>query len=165
MYKFFLGKAGIGKSSAIAILASDWVEGSSESKLNQFVFTFLIQLHHVNDNSTLEQIIIKQHGLTGKKISESQIRLILEGESGKVLLLFDGYDEYTKGTNADIDETIENTIGECFIILTSRDADHISKETLNKMDGEVEIIGLSDENILKCATKYLESEELAKDLI
>ena len=33
------------------------------------------------------------------------------------------------------------------------------------MDGEIEITGLSRENILKCATKYLESEDHAKDLL
>ena len=82
-----------------------------------------------------------------------------------VLLLLDGYDEYKRGKNADIDAAIENTIGDCFLILTSRDGDYISKDILNKMDGEIEITGLSDENILRCATKYLESESIAKDLI
>ena len=155
----------MGKSSSMAILASDWVEGSAESKLSQFAFTFLISLCHVNDNSMLQQIIIKQHGLKGKNIPESQIRSILDGEFGKVLLLIDGYDEYAKGTNDDLDTAIEDTIGECFLILTSRDGDYISKDILDKMDGEIEITGLSDENIIKCASKYLESDKLAKDLI
>ena len=80
-------------------------------------------------------------------------------------MLLDGYDEYKKGTNDDIDTAIEDTIGKCFLILTSRDGDYISKDILNKMDGEIEITGLSDENILHCATEYLESENIAKDLI
>ena len=101
----FAGRAGIGKSSSMAILASDWVEGDNQdarenSMLDQFDFVFLIELRYVNNNSSLEQIIIKQHGLKGKDISESQIRSILRGRSGgKVLLMFDGYDEYQKGTN------------------------------------------------------------------
>ena len=77
----------------------------------------------------------------------------------------DGYDEYKKGTNDDVDAAIEDTIGDCFLILTSRDGDYIGKETLDEMDGEIEITGLSDENVLRCAAKYLESEKLAKDLI
>ena len=111
---FFPGEAGIGKSSSMAILASDWLEGRTEgnnSKLSDFAFVFLIELRNVNNNSTLEQIIIKQHGLKSKNIPESQIRSILEEESGKVLLLLDGYDEYKKGTNDDIDTAIENSIG------------------------------------------------------
>ena len=53
----------------------------------------------VNDNSSLEQIILKQHGLK-RKLSEAEISSILTGETGgKVLILFDGYDEYAEGTN------------------------------------------------------------------
>ena len=76
----------------------------------------------------------------------------------------DGYDEYQKGTNADIDDAIENGLGECFVILTSRDG-YIPKDILDKMDGEVEITGLSPKNIRKCTAKCLESEKRAKDLI
>ena len=152
----------------MAILASDWVEGDqnngdAHNKLSQFNFVFLVELRYVNDASSLEQIIIKQHGLKGKQITESEIKSILLEES--VLLLLDGYDEYKRGKNPDIDGAIEDTIGNCFLILTSRDGDYISKDILNKMDGEIEITGLSDENILRCATKYLEIENIAKDLI
>ena len=165
---FIAGRAGIGKSSSMAILASDWVEGdqnngSTSSKLSQFDFVFLVELRYVNDNSSLAQIIIKQHGLKGKQITETEIKSILLEES--VLLLLDGYDEYKKGKDTNIDAAIEDTIGNCFLILTSRDGDYISKDILNKMDGEIEITGLSDENVLHCASKYLESKDLAKDLI
>ena len=155
----------------MAMPALDWVDenddsDSTENKLHQFDLVFLVELRYVNDNSSLEQIIIKQHGLKGKKIGESQIRSILEGESGnKVLLLLDGYDEYKKGTNDDIDAATEDTIGDCFLILTSRDGDYISKETLNKMDGEVELNGFTAESIRDCATKYLESEHLVYRLL
>ena len=165
-YMSIAGEAGVGKSSSMAILASDWAEGSTESNLSQFHFIFLILLRHVNDNSTLEQIVIKQHGLRAKNIPESHIKSILYGlVNCKVLLLLDGYDEYKKGTNEYIDTAIEDTIGDMFLILTSRDGDYISKGTLAKMDGEIEITGLSKQNIVKCATKYLESKEEAEDLI
>ena len=152
----------------MAILASDWAEGDqsnddTSNKLSQFNFVFLVELRYVNDNSSLAQVIIKQHGLKGKQITECEIKSILLEES--VLLLLDGYDEYKKGKNTDIDAAIEDTIGNCFLILTSRDGEYISKDILNKMDGEIEITGLSDENVLHCASRYLESEHLAKDLI
>ena len=151
----------------MAMLALDWVgenEGNSmKTKLSQFDLVFLIELRNVNNNSSLEQIIMKQHGLTGKKVTESQIRSILEEQS--VLLILDGYDEYTKGTNNDIDTAIENTVGDCFLILTSRDGEYISKETLAKFDGEIEITGLSPSSVFQCAAKYLESEEMADRLI
>ena len=60
----------------MAMLALDWVsenEGNSmQTKLSQFDLVFLIELRYVNNNSSLEQIIMKQHGLTGKKVTESQ---------------------------------------------------------------------------------------------
>ena len=163
-----LGRAGTGKTSSMAMLALDWVNenedsGNMKTKLSQFDLVFLIELRNVNDNLSLEQNIIKQHGLKWKKITESQIRSILEEQS--VLLILDGYDEYQKGTNTDIDDAIENTVGDCFLILTSRDGDYISKETLDKFDGEIEIIGFSPSSIFKYAVKFLESEKLATRLI
>ena len=151
----------------MAMLAQDWVnenEGSSmKTKLSQFDMVFLIELRYVNNNCSLEQIIMKQHGLTGKKVTESQIGSILEEQS--VLLILDGYDEYTKGTNQHIDNAIENTVGDCFLILTSRDGDYISKYTLDKFDGEIEITGFSPSSIFQYAAKYLDSEEIANKLI
>ena len=151
----------------MSMLALDWVNENEEisikTKLSRFDMVFLIELRYVNDNSSLEKIIIKQHGLKGKSVSESQIKSILEEES--VLLILDGYDEYQKGTNASIDAAIEDTVGDCFLILTSRDGDYISKETLDKFDGEIEITGFSAQSMFQCAAKYLESETLAIRLI
>ena len=123
LYFVLLGGAGIGKSSSMRILASDWASSENQSnrchRLDQFNFIFLIELGYVNDNSSLEKIIIKQHGLRGDCVTESQIRCILRGtDESRVLIILDGYDEYKKGTNEDIDAAIEDTIGDCFLILT-----------------------------------------------
>ena len=159
------------------MLASDWAlpeeteischiqKGSSNthnSQLKLFDFVFFIQLCHVNDNSPLEKIILEQHGLKNKDIPEEEIADILRGRTKeKVLLLLDGYDEYTKGTNNDIDAAIEDTIGDCFLILTSRDGDHINKETRNKMDGEIEIAGFDEQQVIKYAICYFGNKETA----
>ena len=76
-------------------------------------------------------------------------------------MLLDGYDEYTKGTNKDIDAAIEDTIGDCFLILTSRDGDYISRETRNKLNGEIEITGFDEHQGRRYASCYFESEETA----
>ena len=153
----------------MAMLASDWngpgIPGTSANgnQLNQFDFVFFIELRYVNDNSSLERIIIKQHGL--HCVKEQELRSVLREEaSGKVLLLVDGYDEYKKGTNDGIDTAIEDTIGNCFLILTSRDGDHISNETRKKFDGEIEITGLSHKSIIQYASKYFESEKIAENM-
>ena len=114
--------------------------------------------------SSLSQIIKSQHNL--RKVKTEHIDSILEGETNhKVLLLLDGYDEYRRGTNKDIDEAIESKIGNCFLILTSRPGNDsgekifVSKRVRNRMDGELVIEGFSPENIEKCSIQYLLSED------
>ena len=106
----------------------------------------------MDNASSLSQIIKFQHNF--RKVSIKYIESILEGETNhKVLLLLDGYDEYRRGTNKDIDEAIENKIGNCFLILTSRprndsgDKKIVSKLIRNRIDGEIMIEGFSPENI------------------
>ena len=76
-------------------------------------------LRNVDRNCSLAELVIDKHDLEKdyKKVIES----ILTGKSKhKVLLLLDGYDEYTPGTNKEVDRAIGQGIGKCFIILTSR---------------------------------------------
>ena len=110
----------------------------------------------MDKTSSLPQIIKSQHSL--KKVSIKHIESILEGETNhKVLLLLNGYDEYKRGTNKNIDDAIENKIGNCFIILTSRPGNDsgkkmfVSKRVRNRMDGEIVIEGFSPENIKNAA--------------
>ena len=153
----------------MAMLASDWaqpeqteISGHDITRLKSFDFVFLIQLCHVNDNSSLEKIILKQHGLMNKDISEREVSDILRGRTeASVLLLLDGYDEYKKGRNTDIDAAIEDTIGDCFLVLTSRDGEYISSETRGKMNGVIEITGFDTCKVRKYAENYFESEEIA----
>ena len=114
---------------------------------------------------SLIEIIKKQHdGL--KRVANEYIESILEGETNhKVLLMLDGYDEYKPGTNDDIDRAIESTIGNCFLILTSRPGDYLSKSIRDQMDGEIVIEGFSDENIEVCSTNYLKSEEMSDKML
>ena len=134
----------------------DWAEGDATAGLKDFDFVFLIQLSRVDSNIPLEDVIIQQHiRLKSKHVPKEQISAILQQK--KVLLLFDGYDEYKKGTNTAIDDAITNTIGNCFVIVTSRPGDYMEKSDVDQMDGEIQITGLSEENIEKCAIGYLQS--------
>ena len=134
---------------------------------------FLIPLRNVDKNCSLVDIIIAEH----EQLRNSDTHLltsVLNGQTNhKVLLLLDGYDEYTPGTNSDIDSVIQSSIGKCFTILTSR-PEHDSKEEKihfvprhmrNKMDSEVIIEGFSEENIKKCSARYLDSEDLSEEML
>ena len=149
------------------MLAMDWAEDKAPSELQQFDFVFVIALRDVDSNIPLENVVLRQHGrLQGKKVPLSHIIQILDGSTDcKALLLLDGYDEYQKGTNHDIDNAISNTCGDCFIIVTSRPGDFMNKDDRDQMDGEIKIKGLSEESIREYANIYLESEEKCKILL
>ena len=88
-----------------------------------------------------------------------------------MLLLLDGYDEYTAGTNTALDRAIESGIGNCFTILTSRpgtdsgDKTSVSKEIRDKMDGEVRIEGFNEKSKERFCTEYFGSEEESEEVL
>ena len=95
--------------------------GSATSNiLNRFDFLFLLRLRYANKTSTLAELIVSQHESLDKD-DIKHIEAILKGKTNhRVLLIMDGYDEYKPGANKDIDKAIESSIGNCFLILTSR---------------------------------------------
>ena len=132
---------------------------------------FLLRLRYADKHSSLAKLIVAQHGKLDSEDVEN-IDAIIKGKTNhRVLLLLDGYDEYKPGTNSDIDRAIEHSIGNCFLILTSRpdlpsDKEHyVSREIRSKMDAEVIIEGFNVENIHKCCDQYLESEDQAINMI
>ena len=139
--------------------------------MNRFDFVFFLRLRYIDKSSTLAQLIVAQHGKL-KPEDIANITAIVGGKTNhRILLLLDGYDEYKPGTNSDIDRAIEYSIGNCFLILTSRPdlpsgkEHYVSREIRNKMDAEVIIEGFNEENITKCSSKYLESEDSAVKMI
>ncbi len=141
----------------MGILALDWAQ-NSHPVLQGFEFIFLILLRNVNDDLPLETIIIEQHGcLKTMGVSPFEIKGLLQREEN-ILIMLDGVDEYTEGTNQDIDDLLKHGKPNCLIIASSRPGNflHAIKEI---SDEEVSITGFSKENIEKCATQYLGSLE------
>ena len=177
--RIILGKAGSGKSSAMAKLALDWTEDDKSSstteegldpeddetsttgRLRQFEFVFLIELKYVDSDASLDTIIMEQHDLDGNDIAQDHITVILK--TSKTLLIFDGYDEYKKGTNSAIDAAISGKRRNCFIIITSR-PDYMERKDRDKLDEQIQILGLSHKSIRECTKTYLDSEAKSHDL-
>ena len=118
--------------------------------MNKFDFVFLLRLRYVDKLSSLARLIVAQHDKL-KPQDTNDIDTILEGKTNhRVLLLLDGYDEYKPGMNKDIDRAIEHSIGNCFLILTSRPdlpsgkKHYVSREIRDKMDAEVIIEGFNE---------------------
>ena len=133
---------------------------------------FIIRLRNVNTDTSLAQVIIDQHEELDDEDREYIEALLSRKTNQKVLLLLDGYDEYTAGTNKTLDKAIESGIGKCMTILTSRpgtddsgDKTYVSKEIRDKMDGEVRIEGFNDKNKERFCTEYFGSEAKSRNLL
>ena len=115
----------------------------------------------MDKNCSLAELVVDEHDLEKEDIEI--VKSILTDHKHKVLLLFDGYDEYTPGTNRELDRAIEKTVGNCFLILTSRpkEGKDFTGKIRGEMDGELVIRDFSKENIKKCCSKYLGSDEEA----
>ncbi len=109
---------------------------------------------------------MQQHGrLETMGVAPSEVKAILKGETkGNILLIFDGYDEYTKGSNEDIDKILQNGRENCLVILSSRSGDFL-EHIRSQMDEEVRITGFSYENIIKCAAQYLQSKQSCEEFL
>ncbi len=163
---FDSGQGGVGKSTSLKQLALLWANKESE-ELKPFDIIFHIALKFVKTNEPLAEIILKQHkGLCRQNVSSAKIAQILKEETQqKVLLMLDGHDEYTPGTNSDIDKAItKDSLPNCCILLTSRDRSKLN-EIRPYMDVEAEITGFDPSKVKEYITKYLESANECKQLI
>ena len=162
---FILGHSGTGKTSSIALLAVRFGEGSQQ--LQHFDFVFAIKLNLVNKTSSVAEIIKLQHDrFKAMDVSLDHIESILKGTTKhRVLLLVDGYDEYTRGTNRYIDTILESRSSKVSLILTSRPGDYVPKEVSSTMHGETIIVGFSWKKIVPCCVDFLGSSEKADKMI
>ncbi len=140
-----------------------WANGKS-SELKQFDFIFHIALKDAKQTQRLEDMIVDQHAaLKRQKASPDHIRQILEGQTNKkMLLLLDGYDEYKKGTNSNIDNIlIRKSLPHSCVLLTSRDIKELI-ELRPHMDVEAEITGFDPERVEEYMASYLGSQRCQK---
>ncbi len=59
--------------------------GNAAQTLQSFDLAFLVELRNVNDNSSLEKILIKQHGLTNRRIHENRLNEIIQEKKVKIV--------------------------------------------------------------------------------
>ena len=129
---------------------------------NCFNFVFLVPLKNVNSNIALEQVIIQEHGLDHKNITEDEIKLIINNQ--RCLLILDAYDEYKKGTNFAIDATIKGRMKMTSVIITSR-PDYMDRKDKMELDFHIQNNGFGVSGVKACAERYLEDVEKAKNFL
>ena len=144
-------------------LALIWADGDEVMK--KFDFLFHLSLKSAQRDQSIEDLIVKQHaGLKRNHVKPSEVKSILH-EGKKVLLIFDGYDEYKGGTNSDIDNALtKQLLPHSWMILTSRE----SKELPNVrkyFDAEAEITGFGKKEVKLYINKYFGDAEKSERLL
>ena len=179
------GETGIGKTTFVKKLALDWAELGDEKMtdkqkeiLKKFELAVIIDLKKVSKHQSLRDIIGASHIFAKEDaaMEEGLLSYITQNQD-KVLLVFDGYDEYHYGTNSEIFEIFRgNQLRDCCVLITTRisKADELKefKDVHAKIIGFIEVdreafmermLGSEDEAIiLMMHLGYLGLEDLAR---
>ena len=156
----------MGKTYTLAAFANEWgqrekvhkPDAMTTARAESFDLIFLVRLRDVKSNAPLETIVAEQHELFEEQ--EDHLKSILDGTiKYKVLLCFDGYDEYTPGTNESIDEALRAPNQNYSIILTSRPGQYVGRSVIDQMNFQLQLDGFQDDEIKKCSEDYLGKSE------
>ena len=160
------GQTGIGKSTFVKKLLVDWVEVNKEtgdeqtSVLKNFELVVAVNLKEVSKCQSLEDVIRMSNVFAkeDKYMTDGLIEYITNNQK-KVLLIFDGYDEYRHGCNSDIYEIFRgNSLRSCCVLITTR----ISKadELRGGEDLHAEITGFSKVDRETFMRRFLTEDEM-----
>ena len=166
------GQTGIGKSTFVKKLAVDWAELDGEELtekqkdvLNKFELAVVIDLRKVSKHQSLRDVIRASDIFAEEEtaMKDGLLSYITKNQE-KVLLVFDGYDEYHCGSNSEIYEIFRgNKLRNCCVLITTR----ISKadELREFKDVHAEITGFSAEDRMVFMRRMLGGETEAKELM
>ena len=162
------GQTGIGKSTFVKKLLVDWVEvnkaaGDEQAAvLKNFELVVAVNLKEVSKCQSLKDVIRLSNVFAkeDKCMTENLVDYISNNQE-KVLLIFDGYDEYRSGCDSEIYEIFSgNSLRSCCVLITTR----ISKadELRGSEDLHAEITGFSEVDREVFMRRFLNSEEASK---
>ena len=162
------GKTGIGKSTFVQKLLVDWVDVLKETSdeetavLKNFELVVAVNLKEVSKCQSFRDVI-RLSGVFAKEdkyMTEGLVDYITNNQE-KVLLIFDGYDEYRCGRNSEIyDIFMGNSLRECCVLITTR----ISKadELSGNEDLSVEITGFQGPDRRDFMARFFQKKEVFK---
>ena len=161
------GQTGIGKSTFVKKLLVDWVDVNNETGdkqaaiLKNFELVVAINLKEVSKCQSLEDVIrlSKVFAKEDKYMTEGLVDYITNNQE-KVLLIFDGYDEYRSGCDSEIYEIFGgNRLRSCCVLITTR----ISKsdELRGGEDLQAEITGFSELDKNDFMLRFLSADDVS----
>ena len=189
------GKAGIGKTVFCQNLIRDWADNKlfqpqSNRNVPDFKFAYLLTFRQLNllgdERVTLREILNRSSVLDEhSNIDDSLFEYIVD-HSEDVLILLDGFDEYSKKSfiSRDLDDQYPNStqdkmpiaalcaklmkgkiLKDSVVMITSRPDE--SDEMIGKIpfDRYVEITGFSEEQVKNYIEKYFKENEVMKNAV
>ncbi|XP_072180616.1 NLR family CARD domain-containing protein 4-like [Diadema setosum] len=111
------GEGGAGKTTLCAKIALDWC---NEKILHDINLVILIPLREVHDTSTIGGIV-KRYLSDSNEATANQIDDYISREQGKVLLVFDGFDEFDEKCSSEVMRILKlEQYRLCKVIVTTR---------------------------------------------
>ena len=170
------GQTGIGKTTFVKKLALDWAELNLEDEtaddkkavaLKKFALLVAVNLKEVSKHQSLKDVISCSNifAVEDKSITDGLLKYITDNQD-KVLLVFDGYDEYRCGRDSDIFKIFKgDKLRDCCVLITSRisRADDLRESRVLKLL-RAEIFGFSYSDISSYMKRKLGSDEDAENL-
>ena len=161
------GQTGIGKSTFVKKLLVDWVEVNKKTGdekaavLKNFELVVAVNLKEVSKCQSLKDVISFSNVFAkeDKYMTEGLVDYITNNQE-KVLLIFDGYDEYRCRCNSEIYEIfIGKSLRNCRVLITTR----ISKadELRGGEDLQAEITGFSELDRNDFMRRFLSNDEIS----
>ena len=150
---------GIGKTVFTKKAAFDWSQQRYQETIGAFELVLLIRLRDVCNLHDVPSIFKASQLLANDgKISVDDLHDYVLNHQEKVLLILDGYDEYSAGEQSPVDEIWErNQLSDCCVIVTSR------KMTTDKLrlpsDAQFEINGFDYTRQQEFARRFLKDED------
>ena len=166
------GQTGIGKSTFVKKLLVDWVEVNKKTSheqaavLKNFELVVAVNLKEVSKCQSLKDVIrlSSVFAKEDKCMTENLVDYISNNQE-KVLLIFDGYDEYRIGRNSEIYEIFSgNSLRSCCVLITTRisRADELRGGAARRKDAlYAEITGFSEVDRKDFMRRFLDSEEVS----
>ena len=159
------GRPGIGKSTFTQKIAVDWARGKKEI-LKKFDVLLLINLRDVCDIQdfctmveTAELLSADEPGVV------STLYEYIRQNQEKVLLVLDGYDEYSAGKSSPVYEIWRGKIlRRCCVVITTRPVKE--EELSNLSHAQFELNGFdSEEQVKEFASKFLNDQKDVEELV
>ena len=151
------GRPGIGKSTLTKKLAVDWSRGNKEV-LMKFAVVLLIKLRDVCNTQDFCAMLQKAELLSaGDPMVFNQLYDYILHNQQKVLLILDGYDEYSAGKSSPVHQIWKGSqLRDCTLLVTTRP---VKKDELRPgSHAQFEINGFNHWQVEEFALKFLRDQ-------